>query len=622
MQGLRKALKNAAKDGVPLKQALSDLQTTIVQGKDGMDGLTAAYDIFGKSGDQIYGAVKNGTLDFKNLGDTFLDFSGSVSTTYGQTLDPMDKMAMVMNNLKVAGADLINAIGPSLSSALTTLSEVVKKLADGWSNLSPQTQKFIIGAGMVAASIGPILAIAGKAIGLFTTLQSGLAGLGGHLGDLAGKLGSFGPAASQASTAASAAGASFQTMAGQAVQLLALGAAVALIGAGMWVLADAAVRLTEAGPVAIGVFVGMAAIAVGVAAGIAAIGSAATATAPGLLALGAAVALVSVGIAAMTAAAALLVNQITALVQVCAQNADGICQIIDGAADAINSTIQTIGLTIAAIIQASYSAVADGISQIIQTVGNAISGIFTSITDGIARINDSIANILDSLAGVIDSIGTAALNAGKGFDILAGAVINLVTNTNIADLAATLTAVSVGIKAINKAAEGSDTAAASVNALGVGLAALAVTGESEMSRLEAAITATLANIQARFAEALANIKSLFASTKLEFNQSIALPHFKMSGTFDAKTGAVPTVGVDWYRRAATQGALFSDPTVIGVGDASQPELLIGEQTLYQNIQEAAGDKGDIVIPVYLGGEMLDTLVVKANQRAVYRSGGH
>ena len=41
MQGLRKALKNAAAEGIPLDQALAQLQDTILNGTDGMDGLTA-----------------------------------------------------------------------------------------------------------------------------------------------------------------------------------------------------------------------------------------------------------------------------------------------------------------------------------------------------------------------------------------------------------------------------------------------------------------------------------------------------------------------------------------------------------------------------------------------------
>ena len=117
------------------------------------------------------------------------------------------------------------------------------------------------------------------------------------------------------------------------------------------------------------------------------------------------------------------------------------------------------------------------------------------------------------------------------------------------------------------------------------------------------------------------IQSAFASTQLSFNQHVQLPHFTLSGIFDPRTGSVPSVSVSWYKRAATQGARFSNPTIIGVGDASQPELLIGETTLYEQISEAAGGSGDTIIPIYLGGDLIDTLIVKATQRSNYRSGG-
>ncbi len=37
--------------------------------------------------------------------------------------------------------------------------------------------------------------------------------------------------------------------------------------------------------------------------------------------------------------------------------------------------------------------------------------------------------------------------------------------------------------------------------------------------------------------------------------------------------------------------------------------------------KVGGDRGDIVIPVYLGGTMLDEVIVNAQQRANLRSGG-
>ena len=94
MQGLRKALKSAAKDGKPLNEALAELQDKIENGSEGMDGLTAAYEVFGKSGDQIYSAIKNGSLDFRNLGDSAGNAAGSINSTFEETLSPMDEWKM------------------------------------------------------------------------------------------------------------------------------------------------------------------------------------------------------------------------------------------------------------------------------------------------------------------------------------------------------------------------------------------------------------------------------------------------------------------------------------------------------------------------------------------------
>ena len=76
----------------------------------------------------------------------------------------------------------------------------------------------------------------------------------------------------------------------------------------------------------------------------------------------------------------------------------------------------------------------------------------------------------------------------------------------------------------------------------------------------------------------------------ELKIPVKIPKFKVEGKFeyddDGKVTKVPTVSVEWYRRAATMGALFTEPQIIGVGDAAQPELLIGEDTLFEKIKDA------------------------------------
>lgn len=165
MQGMRKALKNAAKDGKPLNEALSDLQKTILHGKDGMDGLTAAYDLFGKSGDQIYGAVKNGTIDFTKLGEAAADASGTLERTFENTIDPVDEFKMALNNLKVAGAGLGKSLLDVISPAIKKLTTVIEGAKKKWNSLSDAQKQNVVKLGMVAAAIGPVVTVIGKLVG-------------------------------------------------------------------------------------------------------------------------------------------------------------------------------------------------------------------------------------------------------------------------------------------------------------------------------------------------------------------------------------------------------------------------------------------------------------------------
>ena len=189
MQGLRKALKAAAKDGVPLDRALSNLQDTIVNGKDGMDGLTAAYDLFGKSGDQIYGAVKNGTLNFKNLSDTVTDSGNSIEDTFNATLSPTDQFAMAMNDLKTAGSELGSTLLETLSPAIEKISEFIQTITDKWNQLSPGTQEMIVKAALIAAALGPVLVVIGTLISSIGAIVGALGTLGPVLAVLTGPFG-------------------------------------------------------------------------------------------------------------------------------------------------------------------------------------------------------------------------------------------------------------------------------------------------------------------------------------------------------------------------------------------------------------------------------------------------
>ena len=125
---------------------------------------------------------------------------------------------------------------------------------------------------------------------------------------------------------------------------------------------------------------------------------------------------------------------------------------------AIGNVIGTVLNGIAAIITSigdTIRNVLEGIASVIESVGNSIrnsldglSGVFDSAFGGIAdvinSVGDTIEKFLNGIANIIDSVGEAALNAGTGFEKLANGIA-IITNLKLADMAASLAAVGVGL---------------------------------------------------------------------------------------------------------------------------------------------------------------------------------
>lgn len=164
MQGLRKALKSSAEDGVDLNTALSDLQNAILNGTDDMDGLTLAYETFGKSGDQIYGALQNGTLDFTAMGQAASDAGGTVTNTFNATVDPVTKMKTATNSLKLTLGAVGETIAGMVAPAVEKLADAIENINEWWNSLSDSQREFILGALAVVAAIGPVIAFIGNLI--------------------------------------------------------------------------------------------------------------------------------------------------------------------------------------------------------------------------------------------------------------------------------------------------------------------------------------------------------------------------------------------------------------------------------------------------------------------------
>lgn len=137
---------------------------------------------------------------------------------------------------------------------------------------------------------------------------------------------------------------------------------------------------------------------------------------------------------------------------------DALVKLFAGIIDAVSNVLWQIAVVIQSVGNVISQSL-NGVANVFTAFGNAIrnslegiASIFDSIFDGIADVitafGDSVRSILDGISGIIESMGNAALNAGMGFERLANG-IKTITDLNLADMAASLTAVAVGVGKIS-----------------------------------------------------------------------------------------------------------------------------------------------------------------------------
>ena len=132
-------------------------------------------EIFGnRAGPALATAIREGRLSLEALGTSLDDNIGNVNDTFEKTLDPVDKFKMAVNQAKVAGADLGNALLTRVTPMIEKFQDWIGKLGEKFKALSPAQQDMIVKIGLVAAAIGPVVLIVGKLTSGIGLLISGL----------------------------------------------------------------------------------------------------------------------------------------------------------------------------------------------------------------------------------------------------------------------------------------------------------------------------------------------------------------------------------------------------------------------------------------------------------------
>ena len=133
--------------------------------------------------------------------------------------------------------------------------------------------------------------------------------------------------------------------------------------------------------------------------------------------------------------------------------------------------------------------------------------------------------------------------------------------------------------------------------------------------IKSKVTNILENIKSKFTSIFDNVKNVVKTSidyvKNLFNfqwslPKLKLPHLKVSGSLDlfATPPKIPSVTVEWYRKAMNEPYFLDDPTIFGAangkllgGGEAGSELIVGTNKLMEMMQQAVGGKS-VVINVY------------------------
>lgn len=590
MTGLTKALANATANGKPMKEALKDIQDSMVNASSETEGLQAAYELFGKrAGGAIYQACKNGSLSFEELGTSLKDNIGNVDSTFNETLDPIDKFQTSLNSLKIVGADVGNSLMSVLAPTLTKFSEMMKSLNERWNSLSPGMQDAIVKIALIAATVGPVLVVIGKVITAVGTITSALGSLIGLItgmtvattaAGVAGGASAAGTAA--AGTAAGGAAVGFGALNVSLLPIIGIIAAIIVAVVAIIAIIKNWGAITEwfkglwetITTTLMTLWQGIAEFFTTVWNGIVQVFTTVWETIKNIL----------------TVALMFIVELIKGYFELITLPFRFIWENCKETIMAVWEAIKTVVMTVLNTISTFISTVMNAIKTVITTVWNAIS---TTISTVLNAIKTVITTIFNAIKSVVTSVW-------NGIKSVIGSVVD-------------------GIK--SKVSSVFNAVSSTVSYIFNGIKNTAV---SIWNGIKSAIVTPIEEAKNKVKNVVDAIKGFFAGISLKLPH-IKLPHFSISGHFSLAPPSVPHLSIDWYKKAMNKPMLLNGATIFGSkgghllgGGETGPEVIMGLDTL-QNM--TAGANGDLLSVMNRIVAIMDAYFPKFSETSIVLDSG-
>lgn len=320
-----------------------------------------------------------------------------------------------------------------------------------------------------------------------------------------------------------------------------------------------------------------------------------------------------------------------------------------GTSEEVSDKSDEINESVSDMANKTQQSVSTSFSNIESTTNTSWSNIYSTIdsktnvaTGAVQDMATSTQNSVDTAFGNMDStttsdfssmLNTVSNNSGKIGDTLSGLqsdVSNTTNNisgkydtlaTNIGKSTTSMSnSTNTGLSGMNTATLKQTTAMASQ--LEKSFTSMSTSIDKSMTSIVNTVSKKIStmstSVQDTFSSAIRTVKSSVSSiqsaiNRVSFNmgQHIRLPHFYMYGNFNAKSGSVPHVGVDWYAKAMDKGMILSNPTIfgamngklLGAGERGA-EVVVGANSLERMINRAVGNGG--------GGQVTNNITVVAN----------
>lgn len=160
LSSLSKATVAYAKDGLTLEEGLQGTIDAIMNATDETEALNIASEVFGTKGAvRMVDAIKRGTFSLEDLAETSKASVGTLSKTFDETLDPIDKFQIGMNAIKLVMAEVGDFIARAAEPIIDFFVPALISLGEKLRNLPEPIKKVIGMVGMLVAGFGFLLPI-------------------------------------------------------------------------------------------------------------------------------------------------------------------------------------------------------------------------------------------------------------------------------------------------------------------------------------------------------------------------------------------------------------------------------------------------------------------------------